>query len=388
MKLSVDPKSKNSTLRRTAEWFIPESIKAEPDNGHIELDNNYGRAVIVMYIFFISYSSIILSHLYYYSFVTPEYNKFVTMSFGLSVVGYTTAILISKLLNSSIVFLGNAYCFATFLSLIGTIAITGFSWGSPHLPTVLFIPAWAFLICGQRSGAAWSLIILSLFFLIYLISPLRLPLPQIYPEEALNSARLTGWIGSALLVAVCINAYQVNYKALSERLARERSHYAYQAEHDPLTGLANRKLFFRRANSAIDVAVEEHIKAAVVYIDLNDFKEVNDNLGHQAGDEVLIKKAQQLKSAVRSSDTVARLGGDEFGVVLHAINNDPIEPLMKKLTDTMNQPVDYEGKQLIVGCSIGVALVPDHGTDFDELMQIADSEMYTVKQSNKETVTS
>ncbi|ARN75681.1 hypothetical protein BST96_17150 [Oceanicoccus sagamiensis] len=373
-----------SKPRRIADWFIPNSIKQNPVTGHVELENNYERAMIMILIFFISYSSIIASHLYYYSFVTPDKETFVTMSFGLSVVAYTTAILICKLLNSSIIFLGNAYCFATFLSLIGTITITGLSWGSPHLPTVLFIPALAFLICGQRSGVAWSLIILLLFLLIWWVHPLKAPLPQIYPPEMLNQARLTGWVGAALLVAVCINAYQVNYKNLSERLAKERSHYAYQAEHDPLTGLANRKLFFRRANSAIDVAVEEHIKAAIVYIDLNDFKEVNDNFGHQAGDEVLIQKARQLKSAVRSSDTVARLGGDEFGIVFHAINNEPIERLMKKLTDTMNQAIVIDGNPLVVGSSIGVALVPDHGTDFDELMQHADSDMYTVKQAYKE----
>lgn len=163
-------------------------------------------------------------------------------------------------------------------------------------------------------------------------------------------------------------------RKLEERLQHE-------ALHDPLTGLANRTLFIDRLTQALFQARRERRQVALVMLDLDHFKAVNDEHGHQAGDRVLVRVAHALGRGLRATDTVARIGGDEFAWVLPGISGRSAAMLMiAKLLQAVPMRVTVDGRAIEVGVSAGLALFPDDGADFDTLMRVADVRLYASKR--------
>ena len=168
----------------------------------------------------------------------------------------------------------------------------------------------------------------------------------------------------------------------------ERKHAEEQikhlATHDLLTDLPSLRLAKDRMSVAINMARRYKKAAAVMFIDLDGFKAVNDTLGHDAGDYVLIQVAKRLLSCVRETDTVARVGGDEFLIIASEINTpDNAALIAEKVIQLVSKPVFFKGRQAVVGTSIGIALFPDHGEDMDQLIKLADEAMYKVKNAGK-----
>lgn len=158
----------------------------------------------------------------------------------------------------------------------------------------------------------------------------------------------------------------------------------HEATHDALTGLANRALFRRRMEEALNHAREEDFSLAVMYVDLDDFKPVNDRLGHAAGDELLRTIARRLRGAVRVSDTVARLGGDEFALVLTGLDkSDKCPRICQQIERDVREPVRLAGETVTPSCSVGHALYPVDGGDVDALLAAADARMYAAKRARK-----
>ncbi|MGA8864021.1 MAG: GGDEF domain-containing protein [Gallionella sp.] len=183
------------------------------------------------------------------------------------------------------------------------------------------------------------------------------------------------------LLARSFHDMQTQIVAHLSELDEKRMALDHQAQHDSLTGLPNRRLFFDRLEHAIASSRRAGNHLAVLFIDLDRFKEINDTLGHATGDIVLVNFAKLLKSAVREADTVARLGGDEFVVLLDSIN-DPqqVMVVVQKLHDLFQAAMQIDGHQLAVHSSIGVSIYPENGSDADELMQNADQAMYSSKK--------
>jgi diguanylate cyclase (GGDEF)-like protein len=158
----------------------------------------------------------------------------------------------------------------------------------------------------------------------------------------------------------------------------------HEATHDPLTGLANRVLFYRRLEEAMVHATEEGFSIAVMYVDLDDFKAVNDLHGHAVGDVLLQVVAARLHRVVRIADTAARLGGDEFALLFVGVqDSSECPPLCTKVEKEIGLPVDVENLRLTPGCSIGYALYPRDGNSPDALLQAADTRMYAAKRERK-----
>jgi len=174
--------------------------------------------------------------------------------------------------------------------------------------------------------------------------------------------------------------------AIERRRGDER--IQFMAHHDDLTGLPNRAFFKERMAKTLHQARRSGRKVTVAYIDLDDFKDINDRLGHGAGDEVLKEVAARMANGVRASDMVVRLGGDEFLVVLvHQSNHDTgITRRLRELHKAVRKPINYQDKQLRVTCSIGVASFPSDGATADELLANADSAMYRSKQLGRDTL--
>jgi two-component system cell cycle response regulator len=155
---------------------------------------------------------------------------------------------------------------------------------------------------------------------------------------------------------------------------------------DPLTGLANRRLLADRMSMAIAHARRNKIAMAVVYLDLDGFKEINDTLGHGAGDTLLKMVAGRLVATVRQEDTVARLGGDEFMIALwHISGTDEADTVVIKVIEAVSQPYCIEGHTVSITASAGVAIYPTHGEDADTLMKSADLALYEAKRAGKNT---
>jgi len=166
-----------------------------------------------------------------------------------------------------------------------------------------------------------------------------------------------------------------------ERMEAEIRHLA---SHDGLTGLPNRRLFMDRLDQAIHRAHRDGKQAALLFMDLDDFKSINDSLGHPQGDAVLKLMADRLASCMRQTDTVARFGGDEFVIVMTDVTDlADVTAMAEKLNRALAEPCHLDGGETSLYASIGIALYPDHATDRNTLLAIADDAMYQAKGQGK-----
>ncbi|MGG7054073.1 EAL domain-containing protein [Nitrosomonas sp. ANs5] len=160
----------------------------------------------------------------------------------------------------------------------------------------------------------------------------------------------------------------------------------YMANHDVLTGLPNRLLLQDRISQAIAHCRRNHRKMAVLFLDLDHFKVINDSLGHSVGDLLLKEVAARLLLSIREEDTVARQGGDEFIIILPSIHADQdVEIVIQKILRVLAQPYHIDGKELSIGASVGVSVFPEHGSDADTLMKRSDIAMYYAKSTGRNT---
>jgi diguanylate cyclase (GGDEF)-like protein len=221
---------------------------------------------------------------------------------------------------------------------------------SPTTPVIVVIRAWATLGPSERQAA----------------SDIRVTVGM------LAAGLLAFW---AVLFRLVLGA--------SRALTRQSKANAYLATHDSLTGLPNRALLRDRVEQAIRASQRSGSRVALIVLDLDRFKEINDTLGHPYGDSLLKCIGPRLRERLREADTVARLGGDEFAVLLpdlpapgHALE------VADKLTTALQQHFTIDGTVVDVGCSMGVAITPEHGDGFDQLMQHADIAMYVAKRDS------
>ena len=205
------------------------------------------------------------------------------------------------------------------------------------------------------------------------------------PQAELAQSRRRLWLASGtavLLGLIALMLYAINWKirrevALRGQVEAELQRIAY---NDALTGLPNRLQFFERADQLLKRERRDQGRLALCFIDLNDFKKINDQHGHLAGDAVLSQIGQRLRRAVRESDIVARFGGDEFVVLFDNLDTPADLPrLVDHLQSAIRLPIDHQGVTLHSGASIGTALFPDDGDQIDALLSHADQAMYRRK---------
>jgi len=189
--------------------------------------------------------------------------------------------------------------------------------------------------------------------------------------------------------AVFVVSVREPYRRLSEEIDEHRrteQRLEYLAHHDPLTGLPNRVLLHDRIEQAMAQARRDGGKFAVVLMDLDQFKNVNDSLGHGAGDALLLAVAQRLRASLRETDTICRLGGDEFLLLFHDLRErEAVLPILASLQAQLSTPVAVEGNEMRVSASFGVTFYPDDGRDLETLQRQADTAMYRAKDSGRNT---
>jgi diguanylate cyclase (GGDEF)-like protein len=186
------------------------------------------------------------------------------------------------------------------------------------------------------------------------------------------------------MLAVTISAVLLlaRLRRRSIRLHTSEARFQHLAMHDPLTGLPNRTMSNQRLEEGL-LSLAKGELLAVLYLDLDRFKRVNDSLGHPAGDALICEFAERLRHLTRAQDTISRIGGDEFTIVLKAASETHVTALCQRIIDSVRQPFDLLGSQVFVGVSIGVALAPADGTDRTELTRKADIALYHAKSSGR-----
>ncbi len=193
-------------------------------------------------------------------------------------------------------------------------------------------------------------------------------------------------VGVALLGLLAVATVLIIVFGYRQEAVRRRYQelLAYQAYHDALTGLANRSLLFNRLNQAVARARRQGGGVALLYLDLDRFKPVNDRQGHEAGDELLVTVAERLARTVRIEDTVARIGGDEFAILMEDVDSaEAARHTAERIVDEVSQPVQVRDQQVVVGVSIGIAYSPRGEDDSESLLRDADLAMYRAKDTGR-----
>ena len=227
----------------------------------------------------------------------------------------------------------------------------------------------------KAQSAGWNalFILILLFILGYTLFAVSIVKSH---DDLINLVVSLILLGGSIFVYLVSKMSLLSIQDVNRIAALERHH----ALHDELTNLPNRTLLYERVNHALSVAKRTESSMVVLIMDLNQFKEVNDTLGHHCGDCLLQQVAPRLKSVVRESDTVARLGGDEFSIVLHNTNEEGAILICNKILTSLDKPFSVEGHTLKAAMSIGIAKYPEDGDDCETLMQRADVAMYVAKK--------
>lgn len=205
--------------------------------------------------------------------------------------------------------------------------------------------------------------------------------PNPRPEGITEAQRMTlrvlaGQVQSLLELRRSVIAQRKQVAAQSALSDKLR----YVAEHDELTSLPMRNLFNRKLGAALDEAADAGTRVAVMLVDVDHFKQINDSFGHDVGDAILRSFAKRLRSTMRCSDVVARLGGDEFGVVLHGLEKeDSLASIVGSLNDRLHEPLKHVGRMIDCRASIGIAIYPDHGRTAQELTKCSDLALTAAK---------
>ncbi len=278
-------------------------------------------------------------------------------------------------------------CIYTILSINGFLLYGLLGTGACFMVAALFLTAATY---GFRPAILTALLFLFVVIAIaYLWVTGYLQLPAGYSETMQQPVTwvqaIACSLGMATLLVIPITGYQRGLAGLAADVDKQKQTIEELANNDQLTGLPTMRLVEDRFAIALAGAKRNYTVLALLFIDLDDFKQVNDRNGHAAGDLVLQETAKRLKTALREYDTVGRIGGDEFLIILGNLDNDDMNLFMiaERLLSAVSEPVKTGNSLLTITASIGGALYPQHGDDLFTLRRNADRAMYAVKRSGK-----
>ncbi|ARN73690.1 GGDEF domain-containing protein [Oceanicoccus sagamiensis] len=353
--------------------------------GETELknDEHYLRATIVLGVAMMSscFALLVMIGLFFSPYPSNPEHKLAALGITAVVLLCYMASLIYYKYRQTIIGPSNLYATGVLVATTLPGILTGGFLSSPNLQIIIVVPVWAFLMAGNRNGLMWSAITLLAISAYYVAELLGVRFPQTIPANAEATLKLITWSIAIALVVLCLYLYEVNLVRLTERLQKEQSKLAHEATHDSLTGLLNRKSLLQSVEDAIAAHQKFQHQAAILYIDLDNFKPINDTHGHAMGDEVLTIVTSRLESCVKSSDTVARIGGDEFVIVLPNIQGKDISSrIAQQVLDSLHQKIVLNNKEFEISASIGVAFIPKDSDSADTILSLADQAMYRAKR--------
>lgn len=360
-------------LNALAEWFIADSF-----NGNIE---ERTRARMLANGIIISWCGLLpFVALLELVFIGHPDAQLLTLAISLSCVFIWILGLLSLRFMGSFSFCIHLVVFSGIFCISIAAYFTGGIY-SPVLIAIILPPVIASVLASVRSAFAWGAFNMTVCIALYALDKQNFFMLSIIPEP-LHTLVLAIFYGFAcFLVLGVIYMHEHIDAQFKVALEYERKKMDALAHLDQLTGLANRLGFNKNLQIAIEKAAEAKRKVGIIYLDLDDFKPVNDSHGHEAGDQVLKAAAERMRLHIRSADTIARLGGDEFVVVLDSIDGkDRVKDIAQAIVKEINTPLMFGQIALRVGASAGISLYPDDACDIKGLLDVADKDMYANKQ--------
>lgn len=260
--------------------------------------------------------------------------------------------------------------------------------GFPDSPLMLFLvaqPVMALLTTGRHSSLVWlALTVASLLLLARLDAAALMPQA---PAAVVRRLAESTWVVITLALFGMVLYFDVINRGLAASITRERDQADFAAAHDPLTGLLNRGAFNQRLSTMLERSRFGNRAFALLMVDLDGFKAVNDSHGHHVGDCLLQILAGRMRAGLRELDAVARIGGDEFAVAMEGMTRGAaLERIVTQLLEALSRPANCEGVEVAVSASIGVALWPVAAGDTESLLRCADRAMYAAKQGGRNQV--
>jgi diguanylate cyclase (GGDEF)-like protein len=269
----------------------------------------------------------------------------------------------------------------TALVIAGGVVVSGGPLFSPATPVNVIPIILAFVLLGQRAGLLWAQWVLLVHLALIILGMQLVTYPQLLDTRFMTVHHAIHWaVTYGAIIGLMMVFDSINAQLKRERDG-ERERLAHLASHDPLTDLPNRSGFDQQLDKSIGRADRGDSLVALLVLDLDGFKPVNDALGHAAGDSVLKVVSDRLRQHVRVNDTVARLGGDEFAVILEGVK-DPVAvyAIANKINAVLAERIPTLPPELPISASIGVALYPLHSRDKTQLVRLADTAMYEAKK--------
>lgn len=313
--------------------------------------------------------------------VVPAGQLFGNIICSAAIIGYTIC-LVSFHYGGSLSSVAHIAIAVSYASILAGIAVSGGPLFAPATVMILLPIIMAFILIGKQAGLVWTLIIMILHITMVLMHTVGFNYPQLLPDTMLPVQHLAHWfMAYTAIIGLMYFSDAINDK-LQQALDAKQRHFEHLASHDTLTELANRFQFDNCLTLATQRSKQSQKPFALLAIDLDNFKPINDEFGHDAGDIVLKEIARRLKNSIRNSDTVARLGGDEFAIILEGLSSvTDVEKIAKHLSMQLKQPIEQLKSRPILGGSIGIALYPIHSNNKELLLKYADTAMYQAKQS-------
>ena len=270
------------------------------------------------------------------------------------------------------------------LALGGLLVGASFVLGGVMSPTMIFllaIPVLAATLMHSRWAYLWTTLTVVAWLLVLILEQQGVEMSRITRAENVGVVQLISLLGTVLVVMAVLGSYVAANTRLHAAMEQQNQHLDRLASRDALTGIANRRVFFEHAQRCLYRACRSGKPFALLVIDLNDFKQINDSLGHKTGDAVLQHFAQRLAEGFRETDYIGRLGGDEFGVVLEpAETREIIDGILQRFRQENRETVTVDGRPVHYTWSVGIAQFPGDGGDILALYEAADAAMYRAKR--------
>ncbi len=206
--------------------------------------------------------------------------------------------------------------------------------------------------------------------------------PKIADTPLIKTVMVRLIIAGLVIIWMAVWAALLLASMISKRIHEHNSELQYRASHDDLTQLPNRALLQQRTEKALTTAALQNQSLALLVMDLDRFKEINDTLGHHTGDKLLLQLGRRISATLRESDTVARLGGDEFALLLPNTDAEKAVACVERISQLLDKPFNINQMKITTTSSIGIAMFPQHGKDLESLLKYADIAMYQAKQNN------
>jgi diguanylate cyclase (GGDEF)-like protein len=278
-------------------------------------------------------------------------------------------------------FMANLAVLVSFTIITMGIFLGGGPLASPVNYLMVVPPFMAIILVGFQYGVLWSVMVFVVELMMMYLHFSLYQFPSLFDHRYYPEMEVVSWLISFSAAVGSALVYDSTSQRLQAQLQLRQRAFEVLATHDVLTGLPNRALFEDRLNTAILKGERSGDSFALLYLDLDSFKPINDREGHAAGDQVLKTIAARLIKSVRKVDTVARLGGDEFAILINNVEeHERIVRVVKTMLSSISEPFDAGGKELSISASIGIAVYPKDGTTAELLENRSDIAMYKAKR--------